>query len=467
MTSFLIVDAVGILTGRPGAAARAEGAVRVRDGMIVAVGALSPEPGERVVDASGCVVTPGLVNTHHHLFQSVMKAVPTGMNEGLARWLRLVPYTYWNRLTPDILRTSARIGLAELALSGVTTVADHHYFFGARCGFDPAQVLFETAGEFGMRFVLARGGSTRARTFDDGRQAAMPVESLSEMINAVEAAAACWHDPAPDAMRRVAFAPTAPTFAVAPGDLKQIAAAARAMGLRLHSHLSENMDYVHHTMAHFGRRPVHWLAEHDWLGPDVWFAHLVEVDADELRLLAESETAMAHCPQANARLGSGIAPADGLDRLGGIVSLAVDGAGANEAADMVSAMYAAFTLHRAAKGAGAVAAEDVVRWASAGGARALGLPAVGTIEPGKAADIALFDVRGPRYMGQHDVLLGPVISGGGASVRATFVRGEPLVVDGALPFLDLASLGAEARRALAALEAPVVASAPTVEDLTC
>lgn len=451
MTDFLIKGALGILTGLPGEAARGDGDIRVRGGVIAEIGRLRPLDGERVVDAAGAVVTPGLVNTHHHLFQSVLKAVPEGMNEALAAWLRLVPYTYWDRINEEALRVAATIGLAELALSGATTVVDHHYFFSRRYGFDPIDVLFETAQSFGLRFVMARGGATKGRSFDADQTAPHPVEPLDRMMASVEAAAKRWHDPSPASMRRVAFAPTTPTFSLYEGELKEIAAAARAIGLRLHSHLSENMDYVDYTRAHYGKRPIPWLAEHGWLGPDVWFAHLVECDEGELRLLAETGTAMAHCPQANARLGSGIAPADRLHALGGTVSLAVDGAAANEAADMISALYAAFSLHRAQKGVGATDAETVLHWATAGGARALGFETIGTIEPGKQADIAVFDLGAPRYFGQHDRVLGPIISGGQAHVRASFVAGRQVVVDGRLPWLDMEKLAADASRVVAHL----------------
>lgn len=446
MTDFIITGAVGILTGLEGKAARAEGSIRVRQGRIAEIGALKPLPGEKVIDASNAVVTPGLVNTHHHLFQSVLKAVPEGMNEALAAWLRLVPYSYWHRLDEEALRVSATIGLAELALSGATTVADHHYFFSPVYDFDPGDVLFEVARHFGVRFVFCRGGATTGRKFDGERTLPLPTETLDAMIDSVAAAVKRWHDPSPDSLRRVVFAPTTPTFSLRPGELSELRAAQRAMGLRLHSHLSENMDYVAHTLTHHGKRPVHWLADNDWLGPDVWFAHLVECEPDEVRLLAETGTAMAHCPQANWRLGSGVAPASMLDELGGIVSLAVDGAAANEAADMISAMYAAFSVHRAVRGVSATTAEGVLRWATAGGARALGYDDIGTIEVGNLADLAIFDLSDPRYFGQHDRVIGPVISGGGARLRHSFVAGLPVVENYALPWLDMEQLADDARR---------------------
>jgi cytosine/adenosine deaminase-related metal-dependent hydrolase len=201
---------------------------------------------------------------------------------------------------------------------------------------------------------------------------------------------------------------------------------------------------VDYCVAVHGRRPVQWVAEHDWLGEDVWFAHLVHVDESELALLAQTRTGMAHCPQSNCRLGSGIAPADRFAALGGRVSLGVDGAASNESADMVNEMHCAWQVHRAVHGPQAVSVEDVVRWASAGGADVLGLPAVGTIEVGKSADLAIFDLDQPRYAGLHDPLIGPVAGGGGARPRHVLVGGRPVVTDGAIPGLDLAALSARA-----------------------
>ena len=330
MTSMLVHGAQGIFTGLPGAAMRAAGAIRVVDGRIREIGALTPQPGERVLDASGCVVYPGLISTHHHLFQSVLKGVRAGLDSPLLAWLRAVPYSYWHKIDEDGLRTAARIGLVELLLSGTTTAADHHYLFHQSYRFDPSHVIFEVAAELGLRFVFCRGGATKARTFDTPEIIPTPTEPLDRIIASVEACAQRYHDPSPDSIRRVAFAPTNPPYSVTPAELKVIVSTARRMGLRLHGHLSECADDVGNCMAAYGRRPVHWMAENDWLGPDVWFAHLVHVDDEEIRLLAESGTGMSHCPQSNCRLGSGIAPAEKIAALGGAVSLAVDGAASNE-----------------------------------------------------------------------------------------------------------------------------------------
>lgn len=453
MTSFLIQGAEGILTGKLGEAARATGSIRVVDGRIAQMGLLHPLPGERVVDASGCVVTPGLVNSHHHLFQSVLKSVPEGMNEPLTPWLRLVPYSYWDTLDGEVMQAGVTLGMAELVLSGVTTIADHHYFYSPRFDFDPSEVLCSTARRFGVRFMLGRGGATKARAFDAKDIVPLPTETYDAMLQAVQSDVTKWHDPAPDGMMKVAFAPTTPTYSLLEGELKEIAQATRAMGVRLHSHLSENQGYVDYTLEHYGMRPVHWLAQHDWLGPDVWFAHLVACDESEVRVLAQTGTGMAHCVQANARLGSGVAPADMLHKLGGTVSMGVDGAAANEAADMIAALYTTFTTHRITKGVESVDAETCLHWGTAGGAKVLGFESIGTLEIGRDADIALFDLSAPRYLGQHDRLIGPVVAGGAAQVRHSFVKGRPLVVNGALPFLDMEQLAHDCRKAVATIKA--------------
>ncbi|EWY37563.1 amidohydrolase [Skermanella stibiiresistens SB22] len=452
MNDIVITGAHGILTGLTGPAERTSGAIRIHHGRIAEIGAVAPKPGDRVLDATGCVIYPGLVSTHHHLFQSVLKGVKAGIDLSLEGWLRTVPYSHWHLLDEEALSVGATIGFAELLLSGTTTVADHHYLFAEDYRFDPASVIFEMAERMGVRLVLARGGATRARSFDIPGTQPMPTESLDAMIRRVQDLASRHHDPAPDALRRIAFAPTTPPWSVAPDELDVIAEAARSMGVPLHSHLSETRHYVDFCLEVHGKRPVHWVADHGWTGPDVWFAHLVHMDEGEMRVLAETGTGMAHCPQSNCRLGSGVAPADLFDRMGGRVSLAVDGAASNESCDMLSEMHTAWQVHRAAKGADAVRVEDVVRWATAGGATVLGLPAIGTLEVGKAADIAVFDLSQPRHAGLHDPLIGPVVSGV-ATARHVLVGGKPVVENGAIPGLDLAALSAHAARVVTRLAA--------------
>ena len=441
--TIVIRNAIGILTGLKGAAARAQGDIRIDNGSITAIGAMTPQPGAKIIDATNCVITPGLISAHHHLFQSVLKGVATAINASLETWLRCVPYTYWNRFDEEALEVAATIGMAELLLSGCTTVADHHYLFADQYNFDPAAVLFETASNLGMRFALLRGGTTRSRNFDTPDIIPTPNETIDVMLSRVQSLVARYHDPAPDSMRRIVLAPNTPTWGVAAHELRPLADAARSMGIRLHSHLSETRTYVDYCKSTYNMSPVQFAAEHGWAGEDVWFAHLVHLDESELSLLAATKTGMAHCPQSNARLGSGIAPADALDRLGGRVALAADGAASNEACDMISEMHAAWLLHRAAKGAAAVTCEDMLRWATAGGAEILGLPAIGTLAVGQAADIAIFDLSHPRHAGLHDPLIAPIASGG-THPRYVLVAGRPVVVNGEIPGLDLAQLSVRA-----------------------
>ncbi|MBS1040185.1 amidohydrolase family protein [Gluconobacter cerinus] len=442
--SLLIQNIGGILTGLRGDAARRAGDIRIRDGRITEIGHLTPGSGEKVLNAKGGIATPGLISTHHHLFQSVLKAVPTAINKPLEPWLRLVPNTYWNRIDERALNVAARIGMVELLLSGCTTVADHHYLFADMYAYDPAAVLFEAAEDLGLRYVLARGGTTRARKFDTDDIIPAPTETLDVMMKRVEGLVGRYHQSGPNAKRRIALAPNTPTWGVTPDELREMAIAARSMGISLHSHLSETENYVRFCLETYGMRPLQFVAEHGWVGEDVWFAHLVHLDESELALMAQTGTGMAHCPQSNCRLGSGIAPAPALDALGGRVSLAVDGAASNEACDMGAEMHCAWMIHRAVHGADAVTAEDVMRWSTSAGAQILGLPDVGRVEVGAAADLVIHGLDAPRCAGLHDPLIAPVVSGA-TTVRHVLMDGVPVVVDGAIPGLDLEALLAEAR----------------------
>ena len=442
--SLLIQNIGGILTGLRGEAARRAGDIRIRGGRITEIGHLTPDSGEKVLNAKGGIATPGLISTHHHLFQSVLKAVPTAINKPLEPWLRLVPNTYWNRIDERALNVAARVGMVELLLSGCTTVADHHYLFADMYSYDPAAVLFEAAEDLGLRYVLARGGTTRARKFDTDDIIPAPTETLDVMMKRVDGLVGRYHQSGPNAKRRIALAPNTPTWGVTPDELREMAIAARSMGISLHSHLSETENYVRFCLETYGMRPLQFVAEHGWVGEDVWFAHLVHLDESELALMAQTGTGMAHCPQSNCRLGSGIAPAPALDALGGRVSLAVDGAASNEACDMGAEMHCAWMIHRAVQGADAVTAEDVMRWSTSAGAQILGLPDVGRVEVGAAADLVIHGLDAPRCAGLHDPLIAPVVSGT-TTVRHVLMGGVPVVVDGAIPGLDLEALLAEAR----------------------
>ena len=473
MTSLLIQGADHLWTGLPGAAMRSSAGadVRIRGGVISAIGRLQPEPGEQVLRADGCVIYPGWINTHHHLFQSLLKGVPAGINLALVPWLSAVPMPYRRRFDHEAaLRLAARIGLIELALSGCSTVADHQYHDGAGMPFDASAVVFDEAEKLGLRFVLCCGGQTQTRPTTELLPPWAMAETLDGFMARVERDVQRFHDPGPMAMRRVASAITTPNWSCKPEHLKPLAAQARQLGIRLHSHLSESYDYVRWAKEVHGCTPLQFVAEHGWVGADVWYAHMVHLSDDELKLCAQTQTGIAHCPQSNARLGSGIARIPEAMGLGVPVSLAVDGAASNEAADMASEAHAAWLMHRAdpragtradrSSGqrtmqpgghAGAMTVEDVVHIGTAGGARVLGLPGIGTLAPGMAADIAVYDLDQPRHFGLLDPAIGPVASGGRPTLRALLVQGRVVVENDQIPGLDLAQLRRDATAFIATL----------------
>ena len=465
--AFLLRNAHAVLTGMAGDAARTtDGDIRVQGGVIAEMGrGLQSRPGERVLDATDCVVYPGWVNTHHHLFQSLLKGLPAGIDATLTPWLQAVPYAHRGGFDEATLRLAARIGLVELLLSGCTTVADHHYIYYPRMGFDASQALFDEAGQLGLRFMLLRGGATQSRDAHAGAPAHLKPESLDDLLTGVEMDAARWHGRGPRAMRRVAMAPTTISVSLKPGELVQVARAARKLGLPLHSHMSETVGTIEHCRANFGCLPLEFAERHEWVGPDVSFAHLVHVSGREREILERTGTAIAHCPQSNGRLGSGIAPAPDLARRGVPVSIGVDGAASNEAADMLSEVHQCWLVHRAQagaasrarpeghgeQGADAVTVEQVVHWGTAGGAQVLGFDGVGTLAPGQAADFAVYELDAPRYMGLHDPAIGPVVCGGRPTLRWLLANGRIVVEHDAIPGLDMDALRHEARAAVARL----------------
>ena len=452
----LIRRPIAVMTGLRGDAARA-GAVDIRivGGRIAEMAPdLTPRPGERVIDASDCLVYPGWINTHHHLFQNLLKAVPEGMNQDLQGWLASVPYPRLPLFTPELMRTAARLGMAELLLSGATTCADHHYLYHAGGGTESGDMLFDVADEFGMRFVLCRGGAVESANSHPGfSKTALQPETFDQMVADIERLKNRYHDDAPDAMRRVVVAPTTPTFSLPPALLVEMAHVARAMNLRMHTHLSETDNYVRFCREKYNCLPVEFVAEHEWLGPDVWFAHMVHMQPAEIRMLAQTGTGVAHCPVSNSRLGSGIAPVPQMAAAGVPVTLGVDGVASNESGSMTGEVNTAWLIHRAAQGASATTAEEVIHWATAGGARVLGLGEVGTLQVGQAADLVLYDINHPRFYGFHDPAIAPVAAGEPITVRTSIIGGRVVVDEGVVCGLDVASIRAQASQGVADLMA--------------
>ena len=384
----LIKNAQSILTGERGDEARSQATdLRIAGGVITEMGrGLTVLPDERVLDAGDCVIYPGWVNTHHHLFQSLLKGVPAGINLTLSPWLQAVPFSYRRRFDEDRLRLAARIGIVELMLSGCTTIADHHYIYHPQMSYDASAVLFEEAEALGVRFMLLRGGATVTRKLEANDRNYQEPETLDGLISEVERLAGRFHQNGTRPRTRVGMAPTTVTVSLQRHELKPVARAARALGLPLHTHMSESVAYIEYCREVFNRLPIEYLADNEWIGPDVSLAHLVHLTDAEMRILGESGTGLAHCPQSNARLADGVANAPGLDRLGATVSIGVDGAASNEAADMISEVHCCWLTHRAHAGAATrprpegageagadvVTVEQVVHWGTANGARMLG-----------------------------------------------------------------------------------------------
>lgn len=466
--NILIKNAYAILTGQAGQKARHTATdIRIVNGIIQDMGNLSAQYDEQVINARDCVIYPAWVNTHHHLFQSLLKGEPQGLNQSLTPWLAATPYRFRGLFDEEIFRLAVRIGLIELLRSGCATVADHHYLYWPGMPFDGAAILFEEASQLGMRFVLCRGGATQARGLEANLPQAMRPEKFDAFMQDVERLVAKYHDSSTNAMRRIVMAPTTTLHSTTATELRETACLARQLNIRMHSHLSETVDYLDAAKAKFGMTPIQFCAEHDWIGEDVWFAHLVKLLPEEIELLGQTRTGIAHCPQSNARLGSGIADLVALERSGVNISIGVDGAASNEAADMLSETHAAWLLQRARKGmlaqpryegglfeggADAASIEDVVRWGTAGGAQVLGLNDIGTLEIGKAADLVVYQLDDPRYFGLHDMAIGPVASGGRAHIKTMLINGKIVMEHDQIPGISMPELAFQAQQAVRKLQ---------------
>jgi cytosine/adenosine deaminase-related metal-dependent hydrolase len=422
----------------------ASGSVLIEDGVIAAVGAVEG-PADEVIDAAGCVVTPGLVNTHHHLYQTLTRVVPAGQDALLFGWLRTL-YPIWARMGPEDMFVSAQLGLAELALSGCTMSSDHLYVFpnGARL-----EDTIEAARTIGVRFHPTRGamsvGESAGGLPPDALVEREP-DILNDMIRVVDA----FHDPAPGAMVRVGLAPCSP-FSVSTGLMKDAAALARDKGVMLHTHLAENEEDVAYSLAQFGCRPGQYAEDLGWTGDHVWHAHCVKLDAGEIDLFARSRTGVAHCPCSNCRLGSGIAPVRAMRDAGVKVALGVDGSASNDGGHLLSEARQAVLLQRVRNGADAMSAREALEIATLGGAQVLGRGAeLGSLEPGKRADLAVWNVAGLEAAGAWDPVAALVLCGP-FGVRDLVVEGRAVVRGGRLTGVELDEVLARARARVARL----------------
>ena len=360
----------------------------VANGQILEIGfGLVPIGRHDTINAVGCIVTPGLINTHHHLYQSLTRAVPDGQNALLFGWLQTL-YPIWAKFGPEEMRISALIGLAELALSGCTMSSDHLYLYPNGATLDDT---IDAAKESGLRFFPTRGAMSIGES-DGGLPPDSLVEKEKDILKDCVRVIDKYHDQDPAAMVRVGIAPCSP-FSVSPELMRDAALLARDKNVYLHTHLAENDEDIAFSLEKFGCRPGQYAEELGWTGSDVWHAHCVKLDQTEQTLFAQTKTGIAHCPCSNCRLGSGIAPIRQMRDAGVRVGLGVDGAASNDGNNMILEARQAMLLQRVKNGAAAMSPLEALEIATRDGADILGRPECGRLEVGKRADIAIWDAR--------------------------------------------------------------------------
>ena len=407
--------------------------IHVKDGQIAAIGqGLRITNTTDVVDGSSCIVTPGLVNTHHHLYQTLTRAVPGGQDALLFGWLQTL-YPIWAKFSPEHMRISALVGLAELALSGCTMSSDHLYLFPNGSRLD---VTISAAQEIGLRFCPTRGAMSIGQSLG-GLPPDSLVEREEDILNDCIRVVDQFHDPNPSAMVRVGIAPCSP-FSVSRELMRDAALLARDKGVYLHTHLAENDEDVAYSLEKFGCRPGQYAEDLGWTGPDVWHAHCVKLDAEEQTLFAQTKTGVAHCPCSNCRLGSGIAPIRQMRDRGVPVGLGVDGSASNDAGNLILEARQAMLLQRVSKGSDAMSAREALEIATRGGADILGRPECGRIAIGKRADIAIWDANCLENAGSWDPAA--LLLAGPTKVKHLIVDGRMIVEDGQLLSVDLPRL---------------------------
>ncbi len=409
------------------------GGVYVEGNAIVAVGTSGelPPTADEVIDLAGHVVVPGLVNTHHHMYQTLTRAMPPAQDAELFGWLRAL-YPVWARMTPEMIRVSTRTAIAELLLSGCTTTSDHLYVFPNGSRLDDS---IEAASTTGIRFHATRGSMSVGAS-----RGGLPPDALVEDEDAILAdtrrVIEAWHDPARHSMLRIGVAPCSP-FSVSRDLMRESAALARSHGVSMHTHLAENDSDVAYSRERFGRTPAQYAEDLGWVGRDVWHAHCVKLDGEGVAHFARTGTGVAHCPCSNMRLASGIAPVRSMRDAGVNVGLGVDGSASNDAGHLMGEARQAMLLQRVGSGPAAMTAREALEIATLGGAAVLGRDDVGALAPGMSADFVAFDLRTPAFAGAlHDPVAALVFCAP-AGVAWSVVDGKVVVRGGALATIDL------------------------------
>ncbi len=400
------------------------GFLYAEDGEIKLVGRHPPQGlhAAQTIDASTCIAIPGLINAHHHLYQTLTRACRAAANAELFSWLRAL-YPRWARIDEEAVHVAALVGMAELMLSGSTTTADHHYVFPRGQGaLIDAQIA--AARQIGIRFHPTRGSMSVGES-QGGLPPDCVVQDEDTILADCERLVREYHDSRPGSMLQIALAPCSP-FSVSERLMRQTAELADRLDVRLHTHLAETHDELTYCHKRFGQRPLELLQSVGWLTDRAWIAHGIHLTRSEIESLSRTGVAVAHCPTSNMRLGSGCAPVPALRQAGCAVGLGVDGSASNDSSHMLAEARQALLLHRLAHGAAVISVTDVLRMATMEGARCLGRTDIGSLEPGKRADVALFDLRDAGYSGAEDPVAALLLCAP-ATVQTLVIEGRVVV----------------------------------------
>ncbi|MDO6388129.1 8-oxoguanine deaminase [Uliginosibacterium sp. 31-12] len=434
MSTLLLKNADVVVTMDAGRREIRGGSVFIRDHVIEAVGLAAdlPQSAGEVIDLAGHVLMPGLINTHHHMYQSLTRVIPAAQDAELFDWLSAL-YPVWAGLTPEMIHVSTQVAMAELILSGCTTSSDHLYIYPNGCRLDDS---IEAAAGIGMRFTACRGSMSVGRS-----QGGLPPDAVVEQEDAIlrdtRRLIETWHDASSHSMLQIAVAPCSP-FSVSRDLMRESAALARSYGVRLHTHLAENFKDVDYSREKFGMTPAEYAESLGWTGHDVWHAHCVQLDAAGIALFARSHTGVAHCPCSNMRLASGIAPVPQMLAAGVPVGLGVDGSASNDGAHMLGEARQALLLARVGHGPAALSARQALEMATLGGARVLGREDIGALAPGMSADCVAFPLGDVGLAGGavHDPVAALVFCTP-PRVAWSVINGRVIVRDGQLTSIDL------------------------------
>ena len=414
-----------------------------QDGFIRAIGTNLAGAAEEILDCTGMLCYPGLVNTHHHLYQCFSRNLPQVQNLELFDWLRAL-YEIWKNLDEEAVRYSSLTAMGEMMKHGCTTCFDHHYVFPQGSG-DLTGAQFAAAADLGMRMVCSRGSMDLSRK-DGGLPPDSVVQSIDEILSDSIRVIEAYHDPSPGSMRQVVLAPCSP-FSVTADLLRESGKLARQYGVRLHTHLCETRDEERYTLERLGLRPLAYMETLGWLGRDVWYAHGIHFNDEELRLLADTGTGVAHCPASNMKLSSGVCRVPDMLELGVPLGLALDGSASNDGNSLLEELRTAYLLHRLTSSSRAPSGYDLLKMATAGGARLLGRTDIGSLEVGKCADLFLIDSRRLELVGAaldpKNVLATVGVRG---AVDYTVVHGRVTVRQGRLAAVDEAALAERANQ---------------------